>query len=526
MKIRETWLPALCLVGTAFLLGPTIGTTSGYSIFSGPLELDQRHWRFGTEWQDDAANDNVNAQANFPGARGGLLALWKGAAEWGSRAHGNGAGDPSQPVIGSGGANFDFYFAGYATGPGGGSDQVIASLPNCAGGVLAFVDTPFAGGWRMTFCEQWTWHDGPGGLPSTFFDFDIQTTATHEFGHALGLGHSTVADATMFPIYATNAVRSIEQDDIDGVQAIYGVADPTKPEITSLGLVGTTLTIDGLNFAAVDNEVWFTNLGPTAPSGDPTRRVTGLASTNGGTRIVVNVPPNATSGDVHVRRPGTAHGDLSNGYPFLFASDAFLVQGVYPSQVPALIPGAEPTIRVAGSNLDQGLSVAVNGVPAGSTSSPDPQTLLFEMPQTAQLGQQLLSISSSSRTLNIPIEVVPNAQPTLQIGNVLGESPVDPALGVDMILAGLPGELHVVAWSPSPVQSIAPGVVTLSLGNAFSQLFLAGPNLIYTIPSSGWIAFNQGASTTVSGMTFYAQSVRLTGGTPYAVSSLQSFTFL
>ncbi len=52
---------------------------------------------------------------------------------------------------------------------------------------------------------------------------DIQNTATHEAGHALGLDHTPVKEATMFASApdGETSKRSLHQDDIDGLCAIY-----------------------------------------------------------------------------------------------------------------------------------------------------------------------------------------------------------------------------------------------------------------------------------------------------------------
>lgn len=65
--------------------------------------------------------------------------------------------------------------------------------------------------------------------------YDLQSIVTHEAGHFLGLSHSPDASATMFRTYAggTTSLRSLSQDDVDGVCAIYppaaagGACDPT-----------------------------------------------------------------------------------------------------------------------------------------------------------------------------------------------------------------------------------------------------------------------------------------------------------
>lgn len=43
----------------------------------------------------------------------------------------------------------------------------------------------------------------------------------HEIGHLLGLKHSDVEDATMYP-YITTETGKLSQDDIDGIKAFYG----------------------------------------------------------------------------------------------------------------------------------------------------------------------------------------------------------------------------------------------------------------------------------------------------------------
>ncbi|MEP3226518.1 MAG: matrixin family metalloprotease [Parasphingorhabdus sp.] len=55
---------------------------------------------------------------------------------------------------------------------------------------------------------------------------DFLTVAAHEFGHAIGLGHSRERNALMFPSYS-GAHRFLAADDISGCQSLYG--PPSKP---------------------------------------------------------------------------------------------------------------------------------------------------------------------------------------------------------------------------------------------------------------------------------------------------------
>src|SRR5262249_37829706 len=55
--------------------------------------------------------------------------------------------------------------------------------------------------------QGWNWYTGsdPTGIGSNQYDF--QTIATHELGHALGLGHSPDASSVMFPDLSAGVVK-------------------------------------------------------------------------------------------------------------------------------------------------------------------------------------------------------------------------------------------------------------------------------------------------------------------------------
>jgi len=74
---------------------------------------------------------------------------------------------------------------------------------------------------------------GSSGCAGGFYIEDI---AAHEFGHALGLGHSTVAAATMYPSISTCSQqnRTLDADDIAAVLSLYPLA--AKPLAPPTGL--------------------------------------------------------------------------------------------------------------------------------------------------------------------------------------------------------------------------------------------------------------------------------------------------
>jgi PKD repeat protein len=316
MKITQYLLPSLALGAAALLFAPTEAVL-GYSTIGGSLSAEaQRDVRVYNNFADAASNNNVTIDPNWPGWDGAELSLWKATAEWGSEVFGDGTGDPLQ-TVGSGGANFDAYWAGDTTAGGGVNSNIISAITSCSSGVIAYVMSPISDGWTMKFCDgNFQFADGPGSALGA--QFDIQGIATHEYGHSLGLGHTSVTSATMY--YATsysgsNNQRSIESDDINGVRYIYGTKSATKPKITAISIVGTTLTITGSNFSTTGNEVWLTNDLATATTANPHLKVTGVSSTGGGTQIVVTMPGGAGPGNVMVKKALTGHSSLSNAWP-------------------------------------------------------------------------------------------------------------------------------------------------------------------------------------------------------------------
>ncbi|KAL8057135.1 hypothetical protein ABFX02_04G164800 [Erythranthe guttata] len=52
---------------------------------------------------------------------------------------------------------------------------------------------------------------------------DLQTVALHELGHALGLDHSMIFKAVMFPTIYRGERKGIHKDDIDGIKKLYNL---------------------------------------------------------------------------------------------------------------------------------------------------------------------------------------------------------------------------------------------------------------------------------------------------------------
>ncbi|KAF7135930.1 hypothetical protein RHSIM_Rhsim08G0059400 [Rhododendron simsii] len=51
--------------------------------------------------------------------------------------------------------------------------------------------------------------------------YHLETMALHEIGHLLGLGHSNVQDAIMFPRIPPATIKGLGDDDIRGIKTLY-----------------------------------------------------------------------------------------------------------------------------------------------------------------------------------------------------------------------------------------------------------------------------------------------------------------
>ena len=83
----------------------------------------------------------------------------------------------------------------------------------------------FSGSMHFDEFENWTDDSNPGAIR-------LLNVAIHEIGHLLGLSHSNNQDAIMFAFYDDD-VDSLRQDDINGIQELYGV--PTTGNIPIRG---------------------------------------------------------------------------------------------------------------------------------------------------------------------------------------------------------------------------------------------------------------------------------------------------
>ncbi|GLJ20536.1 hypothetical protein SUGI_0373640 [Cryptomeria japonica] len=87
-------------------------------------------------------------------------------------------------------------------------------------GILAHSFAPEDGRLHFDGAESWTVNLE---YNSAMTAIDLESVATHEIGHILGLGHSSIKEAIMYPTLPARTRKiNLQNDDVRGVQGLYG----------------------------------------------------------------------------------------------------------------------------------------------------------------------------------------------------------------------------------------------------------------------------------------------------------------
>ncbi|VFV29781.1 mmp11 protein precursor [Lynx pardinus] len=116
------------------------------------------------------------------------------------------------------------------------------------GGILAhafFPKTHREGDVHFDYDETWTIGNNQGT--------DLLQVAAHEFGHVLGLQHTTAAKALMSPFYTFRYPLSLSPDDRRGIQHLYGQPQPAPTSRPPA--VGPQAGVDDNEIAPLEPEV-------------------------------------------------------------------------------------------------------------------------------------------------------------------------------------------------------------------------------------------------------------------------------
>jgi Matrixin/Bacterial Ig domain len=197
----------------------------------------------GPKWAMRTVNYYINPTNADVSDAAAEAAVQAGAATWGSQSN----------------ADFRFYYMGRTSG---------TTLTN-NGRNEVFFRSESAGG---TIASTYWWADASNHLIDAdivFYDggfqfftgssgcsagLYIEDIAAHEFGHALGLGHSSDPTATMYPSasWCSTDLRTLASDDLAGVEALYpasGAPQNTAPSLTISAPANNTSVTQGTTVA-------------------------------------------------------------------------------------------------------------------------------------------------------------------------------------------------------------------------------------------------------------------------------------
>ncbi|KAK3195118.1 hypothetical protein Dsin_026428 [Dipteronia sinensis] len=103
-------------------------------------------------------------------------------------------------------------------------------------GVLAHSFTPESGRFHLDAAERWA---VDFKTEKSAVAVDLESVAIHEIGHLLGLSHSSVKDAVMYPTLRPRDKKlDLSLDDVNGVQALYG----SNPNFTLSSLLESDIS--------------------------------------------------------------------------------------------------------------------------------------------------------------------------------------------------------------------------------------------------------------------------------------------
>ena len=224
-----------------------------------------------------------------------------------------------------------------------------------------------------------------------------------------------------------------------------------------------------------------------------------------------------------VSGPGGSNGVTRSGY--VVVDEALAITAVNPVAIPALQPGTGKDVTIEGVDFTPSTTVALDGVLLDPASYlfVDDTTIELDMPQLTSLGAHTLTLTDAGVSVDETLTVVAPETPVLQIGNgdALNNNSIPSKVGANVTVAGQVGERHYVLYSSVDGPSVVPGLVSLSIGDGFTDLGLVGE---YLVGGAGWSEVNVPFTPTFA--LFYFQSFTLDQGRPLAVSNLQSAILL
>ncbi len=225
---------------------------------------------------------------------------------------------------------------------------------------------------------------------------DITGVAAHEFGHAVGLGHSDIQSATMFASASARALslRTLHADDLDGIASLYGTVRESVPSSTLLSVDptfgpetgGNVVTLGGFNFTL---------------TADTTLQIDGLSVLSSrwhvqdcGKIVITDMPPHARgSVDITVSN-SLGSSTLTSAYRY----------GEAPPTVNSISPNEGPTrggipIQVDGVGFSDGVVILIGDLPLESQTQVDATRIVGSLPASQTSGEQDVRVELDGQSI-------------------------------------------------------------------------------------------------------------------------------
>jgi hypothetical protein len=293
-------------------------------------------------------------------------------------------------------ANFQFAYGGRVddTSTGYDSRNVVIFRNASSGGALAttyywYSGTTIVDADIIVWDGAYQFYTGSGTCSGGAY---IEDVLTHEFGHALGLSHSDVADATMYPYYSycSEDMRSLASDDIAGVESLYPPTGQTNTApTTTISSPASGTSVQGGTSIAFSGSANDTQDGNLSASLAWTSSRDGQIGTGASFSGTLSVGSHVVTASV------TDHGGLSG-------SSSVTVTVTAPPPPPNTAPSTSITSPGSGTSVTQGTAIAFTG----SASDTQDGNLTPNLAWASSADGPIGAGGSFSRTLSLGTHIV------------------------------------------------------------------------------------------------------------------------